>query len=539
MLRLYNSLTRRIEDFEAINPPHVGMYTCGPTVYSFAHIGNFRTYTSADILHRVLRYNGCDVKYIMNLTDVGHLTGDNLGDADLGEDRMEKAAKREGKTAWEVAEFYTDVFLDDYKKLNLLEPERFVKATEHIKEQIDLVRRLESRGFTYKTSDGVYFDTSKFPKYGELFGHKSAPDLAGFARVEANPEKKNQRDFALWKFSYPNLSLRGGTIASNATTTFDVAKQSYEASEEKTGLPRSLQSLAMTGKRQMEWDSPWGVGFPGWHIECSAMSMKYLGESFDIHAGGTDLRETHHPNEIAEAEAVTGKKFVNYWVHGAFILVSGERMSKSLGNLYTIYDLEKEARVPGGQGYDPMALRYLYLQTHYRQEMNFTFAALEGAQNGWNKLIAEVAKWDESTTRPHPNPLLKGEGTRGARRGSEMKGIAEFAVRFKEAINDDLNMSRALSVVWELVKSDNPSGAKAAAIFKFDEVLGLQLQDKSFVMKKEKGIVPSDIKDLVKERNDLRKMKKFSAADKIRKKISELGYEIEDTEKGAKVRKRV
>jgi cysteinyl-tRNA synthetase len=474
MLKLYNSLSRKVESFKPIHPLQVGMYTCGPTVYSFAHIGNFRTYTSADLLLRVLEYNGYEVKYIMNLTDVGHLTGDNLGDADLGEDRMEKAAEKEGKTAWEVAQFYGDVFKEDFSKLNLKKPQKFAKATDHIRAQIDLVKVLVDAGYTYETSDGIYFDTAKFPDYGQL---SNLDEIKAGARVEINPEKKNQRDFALWKFSPPASS----------------------------GV-----------KRQMEWKSPWGKGFPGWHIECSAMSMKYLGETFDIHTGGIDLRETHHPNEIAQAEAATGKKFVNYWMHGAFILVNGERMSKSKGNLYTVYDLEKE-------NYDVLALRYLYLQTHYRQEMNFTFPALDAAQNAYKKLVLEISRWED--------PLFdSGQVPAG--------DLKEFEERFFDAINDDLNMAKALAVVWELVKADIPSGAKAKLLFKFDNVLGLNLQELSQQIRLAQGVVPGHIQHMVEERQRLRKQHAFNAADKIRSEVEKLGYIIEDTKKGIKVRKK-
>lgn len=465
MLKLYNSLSRKIEEFKPIDPLSVRMYTCGPTVYDFAHIGNFRTYTTADFLVRALKYNGYNVDYAMNLTDVGHLTGDNLGDADLGEDRMEKAAKKEGKTAWDIAKFYTDAFIRDFDLLNLERPKIFAKATDHIKEQIDLIKRLEKRGYAYLISDGVYFDTSRFKDYGKL---SDLDQIKEGARVEINPEKRNSKDFALWKFS----------------------------------------GVTSDSRRQMEWESPWGTGFPGWHIECSAMSMKYLGESFDIHAGGIDLKQTHHPNEIAQAEAATGKQFVKYWVHSAFVLVQGERMSKSLGNNYKLYDLMK-------QDYDPLALRYLYLQTHYRQEMNFTFPALDGAATALKKLLTEVAKWD----RPEV-------------------GCAEYEARFLEAINDDLNMPKALAVVWELVKSDYPTRCKAASVFKMDKVLGLNLQKGSAAMVTEKQVVPEAVKELLAERETLRKMRKYSQADQVRKKIEDLGYEIEDTERGVRVRKR-
>lgn len=445
------------------------MYTCGPTVYSFAHIGNFRTYTTADLLVRALKYNGYGVKYIMNLTDVGHLTGDNLGDADTGEDRMEKAAAKEGKTAWEVAEFYTETFLKDYDLLGLTKPERFAKATDHIKEQIELVRRLEEKGFTYTTTDGIYFDTSKFKDYGKL---SDLDEIKEGARVEVNEEKKNPRDFALWKFS-----------------------------------PTTASGL----KRDMEWNSPWGKGFPGWHIECSAMGMKYLGESFDIHAGGVDLKQTHHPNEIAQAEAVTGKNFVNYWVHSAFILVQGERMSKSLGNNYRLYDLEKK-------GYHPMSLRYLYLQAHYRKELNFTFASLDASENALKKLLEDITTWDDPTA------------------GSGL-GLVEYEQKFLKAINDDLNTPKALAIMWDMVKSDNPTGDKAKTLFKMDEVLGLNLEENSQILKKEYGIVPDEIKEMVYEREQHRRDKHFNLADQLRSKIEKLGYVIEDSEKGPKVRK--
>ena len=446
------------------------MYTCGPTVYSFAHIGNFRTYTTADLLLRTLKYNGYDVKYVMNLTDVGHLTGDNTGDADTGDDKIQKAAKKEGKTAWEVAQFYTDAFLKDYELLNLEKPERFVKATDHIKEQIELVEKLEEKGFAYTTSDGVYFDTSKFEDYGVL---SDLDEIKEGARVEINEEKKNPRDFALWKFSPKG----------------DPAERSGQ------------------GKRQMEWKSPWGLGFPGWHIECSAMSMKYLGETFDIHAGGVDLKQTHHPNEIAQAEAATGKKFVNYWVHSAFILIQGERMSKSLGNNYRLYDLEKS-------GYHPITLRYLYLQAHYRKEMNFTFPSLDAAENALKKLLQDIALWDEPA-------------------GS----LPAFEEKFLAAINDDLNMPQALAIVWEMVKSDNPTGAKAKSLFKMDQVLGLGLMEKREIVKKDQGIVPEHIKEMVMEREELRKNKRYNLADQFRNKIEKPGYVIEASGKGPKERK--
>ncbi|MBI2032887.1 MAG: cysteine--tRNA ligase [Candidatus Levybacteria bacterium] len=452
-MRLYNTLSKKIEEFVPIHSPEVGMYTCGPTVYDFAHIGNFRTYTTADILFRVLLHNGYDVKYIMNITDVGHLTGDNLGDADTGEDRMEKSAKKEGKSAWDVAEFYTQTFIKDFERLNLKKPLLFAKATDHIKEQIDLIERLEQKAFTYRTSDGIYFDTAKFPEYGKL---SNLDQIKEGARVEPNPEKKSPKDFALWKFS-----PKGET-------------------------------------RQMEWESPWGIGFPGWHIECSAMSMKYLGESFDIHVGGIDLASTHHPNETAQSEAATGKQFVAYWVHGAFILIDGKRMSKSLGNNYTVQDIVD-------RGHDLLALRYLYLQTHYRQEMNFTWEALQSAQQALYRLYKDVATFEEPKV-----------------------GCAEYEKRFEDALSDDLNTPQALSIMWEMLKSDYPTSAKARTIYKMDAILGLDLQNSRTKIKEEIVVIPDDIKILMEERNALRKEKRYEEADKVREQIEAKGYEVVD-----------
>lgn len=485
MLKIYNSLSRKIEEFKPINPPHVGMYTCGPTVYLFAHIGNFRAYSTSDLLVRVLRYNGYDINFIMNITDVGHLTNDQTGGADTGEDKIEKTAKKENKTVWEVAEFYTGAFMQDYKALNYVQPDVLAKATDHIKEQIDLIKELAKKGFTYQTSDGIYFDTSKDPEYGKL---SSMDDIKEGARVEVNNEKKHPRDFALWKFSYTN-----GTDQPASAEGFGPLRQSSsEASE----------------VRQMEWKSPWGLGFPGWHIECSAMSMKYLGKTFDIHTGGMDHKEIHHPNEIAQSECATGVKFVNYWVHTAFMLVANQKMSKSLGNIYRLYDLEKE-------GYDPLALRYLYLQTHYRQEMNFTFSALDAAQNALQHLRDSIAEWELPSGR-----------------------VKEFDDRFSEAINNDLNMPEALSVVWDLVKAPLPSAAKMGSLIKMDQVLGLNLADwkagnKELTLDK----LPDNVQELIRERQILRKNRQFTKADHLRNKIKKLGYEIIDNKDGTIIKR--
>src|SRR3989344_6471422 len=465
---LFNSLTRKKEKFLALNSPNVGMYTCGPTVYDFASIGNFRTYTSADTLLRVLKYNGFDVTCIMNITDVGHLTGDNLGDADLGEDRMEKSAHTQGKSAWDIAKYYTDAFLKDFEKLNLTKPKLFSKATDHIKEQIELVFRLEKEGFTYKISDGIYFDTVAFEKKtGKKYGELSTLDsIKDGARVEPNPEKKNPRDFALWKFS------------------------------------------KKPGERQMEWDSPWGLGFPGWHLECSAMSMKYLGESFDIHSGGEDLRQTHHPNEIAQSEGATGKTFVNYWIHATFLKVDGKRMGKSLGNVYTVTDIEKRE-------FDPLALRYLFLTAHYRDSLNFTWEALESASVALRKLKELTVSLRSEHQRTILSPEKEGK-------------LESYREEFRKSINDDLNTPKALAAMWEMLKSNIPSQDKYDALIDFDDVLGLGLKDIQITEVK----VPKEVAELVEKRELLRREGEFEEGDKLRMKIEEQGFRIEDSDQG-------
>ncbi len=464
-MKIYNSLTRKVEDFKPIHPSEIGMYTCGPTVYDYATIGNFRTYSTGDLLLRVLKYNGFQIKYVMNFTDVGHLTGDNQGDADTGEDRLEKAAKREKKTAWDVAAFYTEEYIKDYAKLNLTKPDVWAKATDHIPEQIKLVQELEEKGLTYKTSDGIYFDTVFFEeKTGKTYGELSTLDqIKEGARVEPNLEKKNPRDFALWKFS-----------------------------------PQGE-------KRDMEWESPWGIGFPGWHIECSAMGMKYLGETFDIHLGGEDLRSTHHPNEIAQSEGATGKKFVNYWVHGAFLKIDGGRMGKSLGNAYNVTYIQNK-------GFDPLALRYFYLTGKYREPLNFTFEALTGSQQALNNLREQV------------RALRKQDKQRTVLSEEKRAQTEKFRQEFLEAINNDLNFPQAMAVVWSMLKSNIPSEDKYDLLLSFDEVLGLDLRN---VAEISFGI-PEEIKTLVTKREELRKENKFEEADQVRKEIENKGFEIKD-----------
>jgi len=463
-MRLYNSLSRQLEEFTPINPPKVGMYTCGPTVYDYPTIGNYRTYTMADFLLRSLKFVGYEVNYVMNLTDVGHLTGDNLGDADTGEDRLEKAAKRENKTAWDVAKFYSDDFLQSFEKLNLIKPNVIAFATEHIQEQIDLVKKLEANGFTYKIDDGIYFDVSSYEAKGIKYGELSNLDqIKEGARVEPNPQKKDPRDFALWKFS-PNGP-----------------------------------------KRDMEWNSPWGVGFPGWHIECSAMSMKYLGEQFDIHTGGEDLRSTHHPNEIAQSEGATAKvPFVKYWIHGAFLTVDGGRMGKSLGNAYTLHDLAEK-------GFDALDLRYFYMTGAYRKQINFTFDALTAAQSARRKLNELVSTYKDASERT----ILSNE---------KNDKVSEFTQKFKAALEADLNMPQALAVAWEVVKSNIPDYDKYDLLISFDEVLGLKLGE--FIINNVQ--FTNEDKQLLAKREELRKQGKFEEADKIRQKIAQKGFIMKD-----------
>lgn len=472
MLTLHNTLTNRDEAFTPLKSGHVGMYTCGPTVYNFVTIGNWRTYTLGDLVYRTMRYNAYKVRYIMNITDVGHLTGDNEGDASQGEDRMEKAKKREGKNAWEIAQFYTDDFIAGMKKLNIIQADKLTKATDHIREQIELVKELEKKGLAYKITDGIYFDVAAYEKTGKKYGELSTIDQTSneFARIEPNPEKRSPRDFALWKFSPTDE------------------------------------------KRDMEWPSPWGIGFPGWHIECSAMSMKYLGNQFDLHIGGEDLRQTHHPNEIAQSEGATGcTPFVQYWMHGAFLLVDGGRMGKSLGNAYTLQDIIE-------RGFSPIALRYFYLSGHYRHQLNFTWEALQASQNALEKL---------------QNKIIELKKSAGIKRWFA-RPDATYKAKFIEALNADLELPRAVAVMWELMKDDAVSPAtKYKTLIDFDRVLGLGLKDLR-EKKTDKTSIPDEVQKLLDERAIARENKDWKTSDELRDKIRALGFEVKDTEKGQK-----
>ncbi|WP_373499565.1 cysteine--tRNA ligase [Desulfococcus sp.] len=463
-LYLYNTMTRRKEEFAPLFPDYVGLYTCGPTVYNHAHIGNLRTYIFEDVLKRVLRFNGYTVRHVMNITDVGHLTGDR----DMGEDKLERGAQREGRSAWEIAEMYTRAFQEDMDRLNLLPPDIWCRATDTIPEQIALIRTLEEKGYTYATGDGIYFDTSRFENYTKL-SHQNLEALQEGARVERNPEKRNPTDFALWKFS-----------------------------------PRDE-------KRQMEWPSPWGVGFPGWHIECSAMSMKFLGDHLDIHCGGTDHIDVHHTNEIAQSEAATGKPFFRFWMHGAFLnIAGGKKMAKSAGNFLTIqYSLVD-------RGIDPLAYRYAAFQTHYRNPMEYSDEATQAAQNGLLHLKNQV--------RHIMDACSPGDAAAMPAAADESRG------RFLEALNDDLNMPRAMAVVQDVLKSEMTPAWKLETVLAFDQVLGFDLDRVGAA-----ASLPADIQEKVTARETARREKNWALSDELRDELQALGYVVQDGKDGMKV----
>ena len=455
MIRLYNTLTKNIEEFKPIDEKEIGLYTCGPTVYWFAHIGNLRTYIFEDILKKVLKYNGYNVKHIMNITDVGHLTSDE----DEGEDKLEKSAAKEKKTVLDIAEFYTKHFKEDIEKLNIEFPTQFVKATETIKEQIDLIKLLEQKGYAYQISDGIYFNTSKLEDYGILWGEKEKTDFK--SRIEENKEKRQPADFALWKFS-----------------------------------PKDK-------KRQMEWASPWGIGFPGWHTECVAIGIKFLGAPFDIHCGGIDHISVHHTNEIAQAKAACNNNLANYWIHGEFLIVkNNDKMSKSKGNIITLSDVK-----------DPLSYRYLCLTAHYRSKLNYSEESIEGARISLNKLRDKI------------NELSLFSGPKNP----ELKEI--YIKKFLDYINNDLDMPKALALVWDIIKDDHISDKeKYDLILDFDKVFSLNL-------KQEKIEVPEEVISLANEREVYRKEKNFEKSDEIRKIIENKGYTIKDEEGGFLIKK--
>ena len=458
---LTNTMSRRKEVFKPLREGEVGIYTCGLTVYNFAHIGNLRAYVFADTLKRMFLFNGYKVNHVMNITDVGHLTGDE----DEGEDKMEAGARREGKTVWEIVDFYTEAFFDDLKRLRIIFPTVTCRATRHIDDMIDMIRKIESNGYTYVAGGNVYFDTSKLSDYGKLARLKLDEDNTR-SRVESDPYKRNPFDFVLWFTRYK-----------------------YDS-------------------HAMQWDSPWGRGFPGWHIECSAMSSKYLGERFDIHTGGIDHIPIHHTNEIAQSEAAFGHEWVNYWLHSEFLVIGeGEKMSKSLGNFITLQTLIDK-------GYDPAEYRYYLLGAHYKKQLAFTLEALDGAKSAMKRLTTKIGE-------------LKGSEAPVSKLNSVLLN------EFHEAINDDLNTPRALAVLWKVVDSEDLCpGEKLPLINEFDRVLGLGLSEI------ETEVIPEEVEELANQRDQARRGKDWKKADELRKLISEKGYEVLDERDGYKIRKK-
>ncbi len=468
-LKLYNTMGRSMQDFKPIDESEVGLYGCGPTVYNYAHIGNLKTYVFEDLLRRTLEYLGYNVKHVMNITDVGHLTDD----ADDGEDKMEKSARETGRTVWEIAEFFTRAFFDDTKKLNILTPHVSCKATEHIQDMIDLIKTLEDRGFTYEAGGNIYFSIDKFPDYGKL-ALLDRQKLSAGARIEVDSNKKNPHDFVLW---------------------FTNSKFENHA---------------------MLWDSPWGKGYPGWHIECSAMSRRYLGDQFDIHCGGIDHVNIHHTNEIAQTEAATGKKWVNYWLHGEFLVMNKAKMAKSAGNFLTLAVLEEK-------GYNPLDYRYFCLGGHYRSQLQFSWESLDSAKTARNNLVEKVR-----------NLLEKGKKADISNIGS---AAGKYCEDFRNSINDDLNLPKALAVVWTLLKDKEISeDEKLTLILDFDRVLGLDLENTASAEEKADD-VDQKVLDLIEERAEARKNRDFAKSDEIRDTLKEMGIEIKDTADGTKWKK--
>ncbi|MGF1716634.1 cysteine--tRNA ligase [Photobacterium chitinilyticum] len=442
-LQLFNTLNRTLSPFHTIDPKKVGLYACGPTVYDYAHIGNLRTYLFVDILKRVLQINGYQVNHVMNITDVGHL----VSDGDSGEDKMEKGARKQHLSAWDIATFFEDAFFADLERLNIIQPSITCRATDHIQEQIYFIQSLEEKGYTYQTSDGLYFDTEKLFDYGKL-ARLDKHGLEAGIRVDM-AEKRHPTDFALWKFS---------------------GRQ----------------------KRQMEWSSPWGDGFPGWHIECSAMAEKYLGEIFDIHIGGEDHIPVHHTNEIAQCQAKNGQVQANFWMHGYFLNLNNEKLSKSG------VSLRLESLID--QGYEPLAYRYLTLTSHYRSHLSFTWEGLAGAQKALRRLRERI------TVMPA-----------GGAVDDQLK--AEFLAR----INRDLNMPQALALAWKVIDSEIEPANKKATLLYFDQIFGLDLG------REEQVTIPTQVQHLAEQRKRMKQQGRYSEADAIREQILALGYQVNDS----------
>ncbi len=460
-LTIFNTMTRRKEPFVPLTPGKASLYCCGLTVYNYAHVGNLRTYVFEDILRRVLRFNGYEVHHVQNVTDVGHMTSDG----DAGEDKMQKASEREKKSPWEIARFYEEAAVRDYRRLNIEIPEVMPRATEHIVEMIEIIQKLEERGYTYTTAEAVYFDTAKYPDYGKLAQLKLENQRTERDDVIVDETKRNPSDFVLWFLNKPT--------------------------------------------HLMQWSSPWGAGYPGWHIECSAMSMKYLGETFDIHCGGIDHIPVHHTNEIAQSECATGKLFVKYWMHGEFLLMGGGKMSKS-----KLLEMKEEERPPStlqelvDRGYDPLAYRYLCLQAHYRSELNFTVESLDAAVSGLRKIYA---------ADPARDPFRE-----------DADAYAAARAKVLDALNDDLSLPQAVG----LLNSHNSHRLWT----EFDAVLGLHFEERT---RRKEEALPSDITPLIEARNAARASKNWAESDALRNRLIELGYDVGDGPAGTTVKKRI
>jgi cysteinyl-tRNA synthetase len=463
-MKLYNSATRRLEDFVPLEAGKVSLYCCGPTVYNYAHIGNFRAYLFEDVLRRTLGQLGLEVTHVMNVTDVGHLSGD----ADDGEDKMEKGAREQGKSVWEIARYFTEAFFRDAERLNILRPGIVAHATEHIPQMIGLIERLQNRGMTYQAGGNVYFDTSRFPAYGKmaLLDRQEAPAVS---RVDADAGKKNPRDFVLWFTS------------------------------------------SKFGNQTMLWDSPWGRGYPGWHIECSAMSIHHLGERFDIHCGGIDHIPVHHTNEIAQSEGALGHTWVNYWLHNEFLLTGKDKMSKSSGEFLTVQFLSDK-------GYDPLDYRYFCFGAHYRSALTFSWEALDGARNARRNLTDKVLEW------------------KALGKASSVSSASQHHLdNWQEALSHDLASPQALASLWALVKDVSVShGEKLACLYRMDEVLGLGLADLEVPGPSQ---VPEEVLRLAAERTEVRRAKNFARSDEIRDELKAMGWAVVDTPSGPQLKK--
>ena len=463
-VKLYNTLTKQKSNFVPSNGNEVRIYSCGPTVYSYAHIGNFRTYIFMDNLRRMLEYNGYTLKHVMNITDVGHLESDS----DEGEDKMEKAAKKENKSPYEIAEVYTKAFFKDMEKLHIERPEIIAKATEHIPDMLEFAKEIVKNGYGYETSTAIYFDVSKLDKYPVLSNRNIEEQIAG-ARVDVDPEKRNPYDFAIW--------------------------------------------IKAPKNHIMKWDSPWGLSYPGWHLECSAMSRKYLGEEFDIHTGGVDHIPTHHENEIAQSKGAFGKIPAQIWMHVEFLQIDGGKMSKSLGNVYTISQLEEK-------GIEALAYKLFCYTAHYRTKLNFTFEGAAASQKALNRLREAFVKHNNGNDNVDDELIQK------------------YKNKFLDAINDDLNMPLAMSTVWELARNDLKSKKISDLLLDFDKVLGLDLKNsEKYLEEQNKVELPDEIADLLEKRKKAREEKNWQLSDEIRDVLKEKGYIVKDTKEGMTVEK--